>query len=388
MSVIAVVLAAMAALIVLPWDTTVIPGPIPRINKPTLASQPLDEPEFTRQIVKFPCSGLQCEAWLYLPKQPIIDPPPIVVMAHGLGAQKDMGLESYAARFAAAGLAAFVFDYRTFGGSDGEPRHHVSPSMILADWRSAVAYIYANLTAQVDTSKLLLWGTSFAGGHVLVIGAELGDNVTAIASQVRWLSLCFQQVGSCALVVFDVVVLAFTMAQLSDVKLTYHPATANPGCLFPLLPASSTCMQWSLFVPHYLHANLPANIQLIGCCWPGGQLHVDNIINQQLPPPLPSCAHGHSLYMPSFQVPFMDGRDTLKRQLKMRGPITTARGIIAGLHDVFRTMAGLPAAYYPLVAPPGVFAYMNLNESEMERYYSKHPKDGYQVNPLIACCRI
>eukprot|EP00877_Chromochloris_zofingiensis_P008878 jgi/Chrzof1/4243/Cz14g04170.t1 len=260
MSVIAVVLAAMAALIVLPWDTTVIPGPIPRINKPTLASQPLDEPEFTRQIVKFPCSGLQCEAWLYLPKQPIIDPPPIVVMAHGLGAQKDMGLESYAARFAAAGLAAFVFDYRTFGGSDGEPRHHVSPSMILADWRSAVAYIYANLTAQVDTSKLLLWGTSFAGGHVLVIGAELGDNVTAIASQ----------------------------------------------------------------------------------------------------------------------VPFMDGRDTLKRQLKMRGPITTARGIIAGLHDVFRTMAGLPAAYYPLVAPPGVFAYMNLNESEMERYYSKHPKDGYQ----------
>lgn len=39
-----------------------------------------------------------------------------------------MGLHQYAARFAESGLASFVFDYRTFGGSDGEPRNWISPS--------------------------------------------------------------------------------------------------------------------------------------------------------------------------------------------------------------------------------------------------------------------
>lgn len=33
--------------------------------------------------------------------------------------------------------------------------------------------------AQVDSSRLALWGTSMAGGHVLVIASELGRNVTA-----------------------------------------------------------------------------------------------------------------------------------------------------------------------------------------------------------------
>jgi hypothetical protein len=46
----------------------------------------------------------------------------------GMGAQKDMGLSFYAEAFAKGGLAAFVFDYRSFGGSDGEPRQWVSPS--------------------------------------------------------------------------------------------------------------------------------------------------------------------------------------------------------------------------------------------------------------------
>lgn len=52
-------------------------------------------------------------------------PPPVVVMGHGLGSQKDMGLHPYAEQFAAAGLAVLVFDYRGFGGSDGWPRHEV-----------------------------------------------------------------------------------------------------------------------------------------------------------------------------------------------------------------------------------------------------------------------
>lgn len=45
---------------------------------------------FTRSELSFPCSGLQCSAWLFMPKQPIggADKPPVIVMGHGLGGQK------------------------------------------------------------------------------------------------------------------------------------------------------------------------------------------------------------------------------------------------------------------------------------------------------------
>lgn len=71
--------------------------------------------------------GVRLEGWLYEPSpQDPIRPPPCVIMSHGLGAQKDMGLHVYAEQFAQAGMAVLLFDYRGFGGSDGAPRHWVS----------------------------------------------------------------------------------------------------------------------------------------------------------------------------------------------------------------------------------------------------------------------
>lgn len=40
---------------------------------------------------------------------------------------QDMGLANYAEYFAERGIASLVFDYRTFGGSDGMPRNLVDP---------------------------------------------------------------------------------------------------------------------------------------------------------------------------------------------------------------------------------------------------------------------
>jgi predicted alpha/beta hydrolase len=42
-------------------------------------------------------------------------------MAHGYSAVKEMYLDRFAEVFAAAGLAAIVFDNRNFGASGGEP---------------------------------------------------------------------------------------------------------------------------------------------------------------------------------------------------------------------------------------------------------------------------
>lgn len=103
-----------------------------------------------------------------------------------MGAQKDMGLNQYAAAFATGGLAVLVFDYRTFGGSQGTPRQWVSPSRHVQDWQSAVDYAKQQLHTQVDCRRMCLWGTSFAGGHVLVTAANNTDNVVAVVSQVGW----------------------------------------------------------------------------------------------------------------------------------------------------------------------------------------------------------
>lgn len=68
-------------------------------------------------------------------------PPPVVVMAHGMGAQKDIGLWMYAERFCEAGMAVVVFDYRTFGGSEGMPRHWVSPRRHLQDFEAVIKHV-------------------------------------------------------------------------------------------------------------------------------------------------------------------------------------------------------------------------------------------------------
>jgi len=40
------------------------------------------------------------------------------------------------------------------------------------------------LAPKVDAARLVLWGTSYAGGHVLVTAAKLGGQVKAVVSQV------------------------------------------------------------------------------------------------------------------------------------------------------------------------------------------------------------
>lgn len=42
----------------------------------------------------------------------------------------------------------------------------------------------STLGAEVDVRRIGLWGTSFAGGHVLVTAAKEGSNISAVISQV------------------------------------------------------------------------------------------------------------------------------------------------------------------------------------------------------------
>jgi uncharacterized protein len=106
---------------------------------------------------------------------------PCVVMAHGFGGTIDSGLIPFAERFAEAGLDALAFDYRHFGASDGEPRQLLSIRGQLADYASAITF--ARSLDVVDPDRIVAWGSSYAGGHVIPVAVADG-RVAAVISQV------------------------------------------------------------------------------------------------------------------------------------------------------------------------------------------------------------
>ncbi|HCL4230334.1 TPA: alpha/beta fold hydrolase, partial [Pseudomonas aeruginosa] len=131
-----------------------------------------------RLDVSFPSGDARCAAWLYLPEQP--KPHPVIVMAHGLGGVREMRLDAFAERFCEAGYACLVFDYRNFGASQGEPRQLLDIKRQQEDWRSAVAY--ARTHEDLDAAKVVLWGTSFSGGHVIYTAAA-DAKIAAVMAQ-------------------------------------------------------------------------------------------------------------------------------------------------------------------------------------------------------------
>ncbi|WP_311209729.1 MULTISPECIES: alpha/beta fold hydrolase [unclassified Aeromicrobium] len=131
-----------------------------------------------REDVTFTSHGTSCAAWVYRPDG---DPGgPVVVMAHGLGGVREMRLDAFAERFAEAGYVCLVFDYRHFGASGGEPRQLLSVRRQRQDWAAAVAF--ARTLPGVDPERVVLWGSSFSGGHVIAVGAQ-DPRLAAVVSQ-------------------------------------------------------------------------------------------------------------------------------------------------------------------------------------------------------------
>lgn len=133
----------------------------------------------TRADITFTSGGLQCAAWLYLPDDSV-DRAPCVVMAHGFGGTRADAVPRFAERFAAAGTAALVFDYRHFGDSAGEPRQLLDIRLQLEDWTAAIAC--ARTRPEVDETRIGLWGSSFSGGHVVPTAVRDG-HIQAVVSQ-------------------------------------------------------------------------------------------------------------------------------------------------------------------------------------------------------------
>jgi pimeloyl-ACP methyl ester carboxylesterase len=132
--------------------------------------------------VTFSSGGDDLDGWHFTGAGSAYDGPegrPVVVMAHGLGGTKDSGLEPFAAGLAEAGLDVLAFDYRGFGASAGTPRQRASMAGQVEDYRAALAA--AARLPGVDPGRLVLWGVSLAGGHVLAAAADRDDVAAVVA---------------------------------------------------------------------------------------------------------------------------------------------------------------------------------------------------------------
>jgi fermentation-respiration switch protein FrsA (DUF1100 family) len=119
--------------------------------------------------VEFPgFGGVTLRGWLYQPEG-VAGPAPALVMAHGFSATRHMGLPAFAEVFGAAGVAVLVYDHRCLGDSDGEPRQEINPWAQSRDYRYALTWLAQQ--PGIDPERLGIWGSSFSGGEVMVVGA-------------------------------------------------------------------------------------------------------------------------------------------------------------------------------------------------------------------------
>jgi hypothetical protein len=121
-----------------------------------------------RKEIEFQSKGTTCRGWFYTPdegKRPF----PVVVMAGGWCYVREIVMPHYAEFFAKAGMAVLIFDYRRLGASDGEPRQHLDPWAQIEDYKNAISYVRA--LPEVDPERVGIWGISYSGGHVLIVGA-------------------------------------------------------------------------------------------------------------------------------------------------------------------------------------------------------------------------
>jgi uncharacterized protein len=127
--------------------------------------------------------GVTLRGWLFVPNAK--GPAPAITMAHGYAGVKEHGIERFARAFAEAGFVVLVHDHRNFGASDGVERGDVDPWQQIADWRRAISFLESQ--PEVDAAQIGLWGTSYAGGHAIVLAAT-DRRLRAVVAQIPTIS--------------------------------------------------------------------------------------------------------------------------------------------------------------------------------------------------------
>lgn len=138
----------------------------------------------TRDDIAFDAEGITLRGWLFRPHNQN-KPAPAIVLTHGWNCLKEFYLDKYAEVFCQAGFVVLAYDNRNFGDSDGLPRQEIDPWQQVRDYRHAISFLQTH--SFVDQNRIGIWGTSYSGGHVMVVAA-LDKRVKAVVSQVPTIS--------------------------------------------------------------------------------------------------------------------------------------------------------------------------------------------------------
>ncbi|MER5876195.1 alpha/beta hydrolase [Streptomyces sp. NPDC001910] len=174
--------------------------------------------------------GVGLHTWIYRPSGSPARAP-VISMAHGFAGLKHYGLDGYAQRFAAAGFAVVVHDHRGFGHSGGLPRRDIDPWRQVHDWRRVISHI--TTLDGIDPDRIGLWGTSYAGGHCLVLGAT-DRRIKAVVSQIPTISgyeQSLRRVPAGQRAAMAAVLAADDRAQLDGEPATQTLNSLDPGTL-------------------------------------------------------------------------------------------------------------------------------------------------------------
>ncbi len=146
---------------------------------PTFVGNSLPNPLYISEEIHFEVDGERIVGTLFLPRN-VREKLPCIVMNHGFGATQDMLPLRYPERFTGAGYAVMTYDYRHFGGSDGTPRQMYSARKQIADCQAVIEYV-RNLEP-IDPDRIIVWGTSGAGGYGLLVAAA-DKRIACVISQ-------------------------------------------------------------------------------------------------------------------------------------------------------------------------------------------------------------
>ena len=135
--------------------------------------------------VKFLSEGLSLAGNLYRPANfDATQTYAAVIISGSWTTVKEQMAHLYAQQFSAMNFAAFTFDHRNFGESEGLPREYENPEMKVADIKNAVTYLSA--LPFVDTDKISGLGIC-AGGAYMIHAAAEDSRIKLVATVAAWL---------------------------------------------------------------------------------------------------------------------------------------------------------------------------------------------------------
>ncbi|MEZ0381746.1 alpha/beta hydrolase [Mycobacterium sp. pW045] len=175
---------------------------------------------------EFDSHGTRCAAWLTLPRAP--GPHPVIVLAHGFGANHTMSMAQYEQHFARADIATLAFDYRHTGESGGLPRQRLSLRRHREDISAALDF--ARNVPELDHTRMALWGTSLGAMHVLKVAA-VRDDLAAVVVQCPIVDgfATVRRFGFGAALRLGPAILADAVRRLLNATPHYVPIVGPPG---------------------------------------------------------------------------------------------------------------------------------------------------------------